>query len=122
MEELGPTRRRFEFSWTDGWDTTEISGDSPTSYTGVELATKIVAVREDSSVVEGVLTRAKGAKEPVVYLPRVYANGANIPEITGRTRHLYGRIVSKVTRQTLIGDEDKNEVHTINAVTIDEEI
>ena len=126
VEQLGPARRRVEFSWADGWDSTEISGDDPTTYTGVELAEKIVAVREDTSIVEGVLTRAKGAKEPVVYLPRIYeaavGNDWVIPEITGRTRHMYGRIVSKVTKQTLIGDEDKNEVHTINAVSIDEEI
>jgi len=127
VEQLGPARRRVEFSWADGWDSSAISGEDPTTYTGVELAGKIVAVREDTSIVEGVLTRAKGAKEPVVYLPRIYQSFGNsndpiIPEITGRTRHMYGRIVSKVTKQTLIGDEDKNEVHTINAVSIDEEI
>ncbi len=126
VEKLGPPRRRVEFSWADGWDATAISGDDPTTYTGVQLAGKIVAVREDSSIVEGILTRAGGAQEPVVYLPRIYqeieANSTVIPEITGRTRHMYGRIVSKVTKQSLIGDEDKNEVHTINAVSIDEEI
>mgnify|MGYP003627421992 CR=1 FL=1 len=124
VEQLGPHRRRVEFAWTEGWDSTNTSGEDPTAYTAVNQGGKAVSVREDPALVEGVLMRAKGAAEPVVYLPRIpyKGSGTATQEITGRDRHMYGRIVSKVTRQMLIGDEDENEVQSINAITIDEEI
>tara|TARA_R110000824_G_scaffold27515_10_gene93523 strand:+ start:213 stop:1208 length:996 start_codon:yes stop_codon:yes gene_type:complete len=131
VEELGPARRRIEFSWTDGWDSRATSGDSPRDWT--EIAYHVTApgggagVREDPSVLEGMLLRSRGAAETVVYLPRVpHVDGVKQPEtITGRERHLYGRIVSKVTRQVILGDEDsaaKGEVQAVNAIAIDEEL
>ena len=128
VEQLGPHRRRVEFAWTEGWDSRATSGDSPEGYTAVEYAGLPATVREDPSILEGILERSKGAAEPVVYLPRIPfldLNAASEGPITGRERQMYGRIVSKVTRQVLIGDEDsaaRGEVQAVNAITIDEEV
>jgi hypothetical protein len=72
------------------------------------------------------LRRSRGAAEPVVYLPRIVPDSSGSPgqdrQILGRDRHLYGRIVSQVTRQAILGDEGESEVQTVNAITIEEEV
>jgi hypothetical protein len=127
VEELGPARRLVEFAWTEGWDTTKISGDSPSGYDHITAdGADRVGVRQDATVLEGMLRRARGAAEPVVYLPRIVPDDTNSPgqdrQILGRDRHMYGRVTGQVTRQAILGDESTDEVHTINAITIEEEV
>ena len=125
VEELGPPRRRVELSWIEGWDGSKTSGNSPTGFNALESSGEAVGVREDPSIVVGMLERSRGAAEPVVYLPRIEyisSPGGSSAPITGRERHMYGRIVSPISRQSVVGDEDENEIHTINAISIEEEI
>jgi len=127
VEELGPARRMVEFAWTEGWDASKTSGASPSGYDHLTAdSLQPVGVRQDPSVVAGMLRRSRGAAEPVVYLPRIVPDDGNSPgqvrQILGRDRHLYGRIVGGVTRQTILGEEGTSEVQTINAITIEEEV
>ena len=127
VEELGPPRRLVEFAWAEGWDITKISGTSPGSYDHITAdSAHPVGVRQDATILEGMLRRSRGAAEPVVYLPRIVPDDSGSPgqdrQILGRDRHMYGRIVSQVTRQAILGDEGVNEVQTINAISIEEEI
>ncbi len=127
VEELGPARRMVEFAWTEGWDASKTSGASPGGYDHLTAdSLQPVGVRQDPSVVAGMLRRSRGAAEPVVYLPRIVPDDGNSPgqvrQILGRDRHLYGRIVGGVTRQTILGEEGTSEVQTINAITIEEEV
>lgn len=127
VEELGPPRRLVEFAWSEGWDATLISGTSPSSYDKITAdGLESVGVRQDPTVLEGMLRRSRGAAEPVVYLPRIVPDDINTPgqdrQILGRDRHMYGRVTGQVTRQAILGDEGIDEVHTINAITIEEEV
>jgi hypothetical protein len=127
VEELGPPRRLAEFAWAEGWDTTKISGTKPSTYDHITAdSAQPVGVRQDATVLEGMLRRSRGAAEPVVYLPRIVPDDSGSPgqdrQILGRDRHMYGRIVSQVTRQAILGDEGVDEVQTINAISIEEEI
>jgi hypothetical protein len=82
-----------------------------------------LGVRNDPTIMAGALRRLRGAKEPTVFLPRLPDSGNQSAKmITGRARQVYGRIVSPVTQQTILGDEGTNEVLTINQIVIDEEI
>ena len=124
VEDLGPARRRVEFAWSEGWDSSNTGGDDPTGYTAVEQFGLAVTVREDPSILDGILTKQSGAKEPLVYLPRIPFRDMNGAPITvlGRDRHMYGRMVGPVTQQSILGDEGETEVITVNAVAIDEEL
>jgi len=127
VEELGPPRRLVELAWAEGWDSTLTSGDSPAGYDKITAnGLEAVGVRQDPSVLEGMLRRSRGAAEPVIYLPRIIPDDINTPgqdrQILGRDRHMYGRVTSQVTRQAILGDEGQSEVQTINAITIEEEV
>jgi len=119
-------RRTVEFAWADGWDSTGIGGTPvphyPYDYITGGLLEKI-GVRQDPHVVSGALGRANGSALPVVFLPRIPHQPVHDHfTITGRDRQLYGRIVSPVKTQTVLGDEDNTEMITINQVVIDEEV
>ena len=127
VEELGPPRRMVEMAWSEGWDSTLTSGTNPAAYDNITAdGADPVGVRQDPSILEGMLRRSRGAAEPVVYLPRIVPDSSGSPgqdrQILGRDRHLYGRIVSQVTRQAILGDEGESEVQTVNAITIEEEV
>jgi hypothetical protein len=127
VEELGPPRRMVELAWAEGWDSSLTSGISPAGYDKITAnGLEAVGVRQDPSVLEGMLRRSRGAAEPVIYLPRIIPDDINTPgqdrQILGRDRHLYGRVTSQVTRQAILGDEGQSEVQTINAITIEEEV
>ena len=122
VEQLGPIRRQVQFAWAEGWDSTKTQG------TGTEFdivtagRTNAVGVRNDPSTMAGALRRLRGAKEPVVYLPRIQNANTSTAMVLGRERNIYGRIVSPVTQTTVLGDEGVDEVITINQIVIDEEV
>ena len=127
VEKLGPPRRRVELSWVEGWDSSETSGYNPTGFTHLTADSLLpVGVRQDPTVIAGMLRRVDGAKNPLVYLPRIVPGKAATPgivrNILGKSRHMYGRLVGGVTTNSIIGDEDSNEVTAINAIVIEEEI
>lgn len=127
-EALGPIRRTVEFAWADGWESSPIGGDpiAPNNYEYDHITAgllEFVGIRQDPHVVSAALGRANGSANPVVFLPRIpHQPTTDHFTITGRDRQLYGRIVSPVKTQTVLGEEDNTEMITINAVVIDEEV
>jgi hypothetical protein len=124
VEELGPIRRQVQFAWTEAWDARPTGGDSPIDFDHLSLGSPTgLAVRADPTVLAGALRRLRGAKEPTVYLPRIPESlGGVAITLTGRDRHIYGRIVSPVTQQSVLGDEGTSEAIVINQIVIDEEL
>ena len=124
VEELGPIRRTVQFAWTEGVDTTPISGTPNTSFDHLSMGTSNgLGVRNDPYVFAGALYRLRGAYEPTVYLPRIPdANNAATQLILGRDRQIYGRVVSPVTQQTILGDDEETELIAINQIAIEEEL
>ena len=124
VEELGPLRRQVQFAWTEGWDARPTGGSSPIDFDHISMtSTSGAGVRNDPTIMAGALRRLRGAKEPTVFLPRLPDSGNQTTKmITGRARQVYGRVVSPVTQQTILGDEGTSEVLTINQIVIDEEI
>ena len=125
VEELAPVRRQVQFAWTEAWDALPIGGDSPTSFDHLTIGSSTgVAVRSDPTIMAGALLRQRGAKEPTVYLPRIPHMVPNTftAMVLGQDRHIYGRIVSPVTQQTVLGDEGTNEAIVVNQIVIDEEL
>ena len=127
VETLGPPRRRVELSWIEGWDSSETSGDSPRGWTHLTAGSALpVGVRQDPTVIAGMLRRIDGAKNPLVYLPRIVPGKAASPgtvrNILGKSRQMYGRLVGGVTTNSIIGDEDSSEITAINAIVIEEEL
>ena len=127
VRKLGPLRRRVELSWADGWPTNQIYMDDPNpdyivarngaSYEGI-------GVREDATILRAILRRQDGALRPVVYLPKIdQATGSAMAfQYSSPARAMYGRIVGPVTSSSVVGSEAQDEVATIDAITIEEEV
>ena len=127
VRELGPARRRVELSWTDGWDTSQLyQADPDPDYIVARTGAGYegIGVRDDATLLRGVLSRQSGAVRPVVYLPKIdQATPAdNVFQYSSPAKALYGRIVSPVTSTDIMGNEAQDEVVTIDAVTIEEEV
>jgi hypothetical protein len=126
----GPVRRSVTFQWIDGVVTTQIGMTQPTPdytlpYTGATAP--IGAPAETPYLVAGLLDELHGAEVPVVYLPNVplAASSSTVTTVLNRNKMLYGRVVSPVTTQTLVGHEwndTKGELLTVEAITIEEEV
>jgi hypothetical protein len=80
-----------------------------------------VAVDGDPHQMEGLLRRLDGPSRLVVYLPAVDLD-ASTEALCGPARLLYGRMVSPVTRRTVLGEELSDEVIAVDAVVIEEEV
>ena len=127
VRKLGPARRRVELSWTDGWDTSELYGATPdpdylVARTGAGF--EGIGVRDDATLLRGVLRRQAGAVRPVVYLPKIDPSTPvnNVFQYSSPAKALYGRIVSPVSSTAILGNEAQDEVITIDAITIEEEV
>jgi hypothetical protein len=124
--EVGPSRRTVEVAWTDGIDSTQIDGDSSdadymlsTTTSGIEPAAYTRAVLYD---VRGVLDLLSGPLHPVVYLPRVAKGTPDTETLTARSSAVYGRITSPVRLESILGNEDADEVWRLARLTIEEEV
>jgi len=127
VEQMGPARRTVEVSWPEGWDQTKIQGDSPdpdfivardaAGYTGI-------GVRDDATILEGLVRRTAGGQYPVVLIPKVDPATGSADEFsyTGVSQMLYGRTLGGVTRQVINGDDWTDEVAVLNAITVEEEV
>jgi hypothetical protein len=123
-------RRSVTFQWIDGVVTTQIGMTQPTPdytlpYTGATQP--IGAPAETPYLLAGLLDELHGAEVPVVYLPNVPlpASSSTVTTVLNRNKMLYGRVVSPVTTQTLLGHEwndTKGELLTVEAITIEEEV
>ena len=83
-----------------------------------------IGVRDDATLLRGVLRRQSGAVLPVVYLPKIdpATPATNVYQYSSPAKALYGRIVSPVTSTAILGNEAQDEVVTVDAVTIEEEV
>jgi hypothetical protein len=127
VQKLGPARRSVELSWPEGWDQTKIQGDSPDpDYIVARDAVGYegIGVRDDATILEGLVHRTQGGRYPVVLIPKLDpATGSSDQfSYTGVSQMLYGRTLGGVTRQVINGDDWTDEVAVVNAVTIEEEV
>lgn len=113
--EAGPIRRRVDFSWENVDETALIARTA----SAVTPSSTPAGLRNDTAVLTGLLYRNGGALTPLVYLPQI---GSSAETIVGRDLLLYGRMVSPVSRRAILGDEWASEVHSVDAIVIEEEL
>jgi len=122
----GAPRRFVDFAWTDGIDVTQIDGNSAdadymlsTSTGGIEPAAYNRAVLYD---LEGALSLVGGPLRPVVYVPVVGKGTPDAEVLTGRSDAIYGRVVSPIRMESILGDENTDEVWRWSRFTLEEEV
>jgi hypothetical protein len=124
-------RRSVSFGWGEGVDVTDLQGSSVdadylmgTSTSGASP----VGYRGDMpSRMLQMLAHTAGPDVPVVYVARVEAGstGNDVKTILGHSGAIYGRIVSGVNIDNIVGDENDSvtgEVFRIANVQIEEEL
>ena len=125
----GSARRSVQFGWLDGVDISSIQGQTPTP--DYVLSTSSagalpVGYRGDTpDVIRGLVESVNGAEQPVVYLPSVPAGTPDVVTIQGAGAALYGRIITGVTHDTLLGaelSEIAGEVVKVSNLTIEGEV
>ena len=124
--QAGPPRRAVEFAWTDGIDVTQIdSNDSDADYmlsTSTGGIEPVAYTRDVLYTVQGVLETLGGPLRPVVYLPAVAKGTPDSETLTGRSSAVYGRITSPIRLESILGDENTDEVWRLARMTIEEEV
>lgn len=127
----GSNRRSVSFGWGEGVDVTEIQGSSVDADYLLSTSTggaSPVGYRGDTpSRLMQLISSTAGANIPVVYVPRVDAgsSGNDVKTIQGTSGALYGRIVSGVNIDSIVGEEldsTSGEVFRIANITIEEEL
>jgi hypothetical protein len=127
----GPNRRSVSFGWGEGVDTTPLQGSSGLSPDYLKGSTTsgapVIGYRGDiPSIMTNILDRTAGAHLPVVYIPNVdKGSSGNDSKTVQGLGPVYGRILSAVSEDALVGDEGSNtagEVMRISTVQIEEEI
>lgn len=126
VQSLGPARRAVELSWPEGWDMSQIQGTPDPDYILARNAAGYegIGVRADATILEGLVRRTEGGRYPVVLIPKMppAVTVSDQACMTGISEMLYGRTLGGVTRVTINGDDFTDEVVTINAITIEEEV
>ena len=127
----GKNRRAVSFGWGEGVDTTGIQGSAPTpdfvEGTSTSGALPIGYRGDVPSLLIQLNAMTAGSNIPVVYVPAVAAGstGNDVKTIQGLSGSMYGRIVSGVQTDSIVGDEldgESGEVMRISNVRIEEEI
>jgi len=126
---LGPQRRTAEVAWTDGIDVTQIDSATTTpDYLASTSTSAIEPIAFERAVgydIDGIAHLIDGPLHPVVYLPKVAkgTGGAGDVEIlTDVGLSVYGRVTSPVRLESILGDEEANEVWRLARLTIEEEV
>jgi len=126
----GDERRRVRFSWAEGVDVTQLREEwglpLDPDYVKASAAGGPVALRQDGPLLMwGLLDRIDGPGLPVVYIPKIDFSNAGSPNFDPRQYArgaIYGRTVTPITLETVVGAEEKTEVYRVNTVTIEEEV
>ncbi len=128
---LGPARQVVEMGWQGGVDVTGWrSVDAPDYLTGsANASAEPVAFRQDLPLLlMDLVDQLDGAASPVVYIPAItYDSSAtssgDLEVLTSNWggESVYGRIVSAVRHEHVIGDELATELLRVTALTIEEE-
>jgi len=126
---LGPQRRTAEVAWTDGIDVRQIDSATTTpdylastSTSGIEPIAFERAVGYD---IDGIARLIDGPLHPVVYLPKVAkgtGGAGDVQVLTDVGLSLYGRVTSPVRLESILGDEEADEVWRLARLTIEEEV
>ena len=127
----GDNRRAVSFGWGEGVDTTPIQGSAPqpdfVEGTSSSSALPIGYRGDVPSLLERLNHFTAGSNLPVVYCPSIAAgsSGNDVKTIQGLRAGLYGRIVSGVQTDSIVGDEldgTSGELMRISTVRIEEEL
>jgi hypothetical protein len=132
----GPARRSVEFGWSDASDQSELGLDMTTTQpdyvvgvsSGAPTPTPVAAAKDGPGLIRGIVDHLNGSAEPVVYvayLPRVALNTAQM--VVHDDLHLYGRIVSDVSIETVQGREwdgtgNTGEMVRTSSIRLEEEL
>ena len=132
----GPSRRSVEFGWSDASDQSELGLDMTTTQpdyvvgvsSGAPTPTPVAAAKDGPGLIRGIVDHLNGSAEPVVYvayLPRVALNTAQM--VVHDDLHLYGRIVSDVSIETVQGKEwdgkgNTGEMVRTSSIRLEEEL
>ena len=135
----GDPRRSVRFSWAQGVDVSELRRDYPAGESGWGYVKALdtgagspVALRQDGELLmDGLTDRLDGSGLPVVYLPKISHPAtlgpapnflASYPDPRQFNRGaMYGRVMSPVTLETVVGSEETDEVLRLNTITIEAE-
>jgi len=126
----GEIRKRVRFSWSDGVDVTQTrlswGGVTAPDYVKTQAAGNPVALRSDAPLLTwGLLDRIDGPGIPVVYIPYIQfqSNGDIHYDVRQSGRGtIYGRTMTSITLETVLGAEESDEVYRVNTLTIEEEL
>jgi len=119
---LGPAARIVEFAWTDGIDTSNVSGNGPTgnyikatdSVGGLPVATH----QDPPSLIDGLVGMLDGPATPVVYLPRVNKD-TDLTHLTHRDSFVAIRLTSPARVESIHGEErDQSVGEVVRVATI----
>jgi hypothetical protein len=131
---MGPSRRAVEFGWSDAVDQSEFGVDMTTSQPDYILGAStftpdpVAAAKDGPGLIRGIVDHLNGSAEPVVYLaylPRIALNSTQM--VVHPDLHLYGRIVSDVSIETVQGKEwdgkgNTGEVVRTSSIRLEEEL
>lgn len=128
-QQLGPTRRSVEFSWSNEneTDTSQLASNPPDVDYITSGGTNPVASPADTAFkVAGLVEIMAGAVTPCVYLSKVPVVSAETVDtvLVNRQQFMLGRITSSPRVETVLGREwhTKGEVLRVATVSFDEEV
>ena len=124
---LGPPSRRVDFGWTDGIDTSGISGADPDpdyfTATSTPSALAVGTVRDVPFLMDGLIRQLDGPHRPVVYLPRIDRGSPDVIQLNRRHQFIAGRLTSPVRVESILGEEDdatSGEVVRVATLSLEE--
>tara|TARA_R100001443_G_scaffold18245_2_gene29103 strand:- start:600 stop:3971 length:3372 start_codon:yes stop_codon:yes gene_type:complete len=124
-------RRSVVFGWGEGIDVTSIQGSAPAPDYLVATSTSgalPIGYRGDlPSTMRQINAYTAGPHIPVVYCANIESgsSGNDTKTMQGLTAALYGRVITGVSEDCIVGDENSGsagEVMRVNTLTIEEEL
>lgn len=121
------SQRTIRISWADPIDITTMSSDAvdPDYWTALTSSTDAIATDKDVPLfMLGLLQRLKGTYRPLVYLPyieRQTSTGSVQADILVREdEQVLAVITSDVTIESVLGNENQDEIFRVSTITIEE--
>jgi len=126
----GDTRRKVRFSWAEGVDVSELrqewGGGSDPNWVAAATPGAPVALRNDGPLLMyGLTDRIEGPGVPIVYIPKIDFSQTGAPSFDPRQYArgaIYGRLMSPIVLEGVVGEEETSEVYRVNTLTIEEEL
>ena len=124
--EDAPARRVIEAAWVEGVDQRPIyhPANPDPEYVAIKVGGNPIAARGDQpTVLEGLIRRLGGARVPLVYIPRIDdAPAGDKTLLAGQESLVLARVISSSSRETVLGDENRDEVVRLSGLTLSEEV